>query len=476
MAIIRISTLLVVATIPILFASVQPWVCSTYSFFMLSGFLLILWRGNIGTPVFAASFGSKTAVGLFFALSLFTCLPIPPAVLSYLSPVRFRIISASWELTGNAPTWESLSYTSWEAFNGWVFLLSLASLFVVLCHLFNDRKTLKIFVVVMISIGLIEAFYGLMQALVPSMGVLWVDYMQTYKGYARGTYINRNHFAGFIEMIWPLALGFAMSLNCRAYTFKSALSSDRLNRQALMALGIVVLLLSLLFSYSRAGITGGLVGFISFVLMARSTQKSLKQRSSLIWSGIVVLLATYGLTIGVEPIIDRFLMIGNDGSRMDFWRDSLPIIKDHPLGIGLRNYETVFQVYNQSFISDKTVTFAHNDFLQLLIETGWIGFISIVGVYVIFLFKSARHIKVIDARIDPLRYYLAVGSFSGLISMTFHSFLDFNLQIPANAVYFVVLLAILRTCLYPNRFAASTDKPKDRFNRRLHTKLNLGKF
>ena len=153
------------------------------------------------------------------------------------------------------------------------------------------------------------------------------------------------------------------------------------------------------------------------------------------------------MTIGVGPILDRFLIIGDDShSRMDIWRDSLPIIKNHPLGIGLGNYENVFAVYNQSFISGKTVTHAHNDYLQLLIETGWIGFLAAVGGFIIFLGKSAGRIKQLDFRRDPLRFYLAIGAFSGLISMTAHSIFDFNLQIPANCMYFVVLLAVLSAC------------------------------
>jgi O-antigen ligase len=183
--------------------------------------------------------------------------------------------------------------------------------------------------------------------------------------------------------------------------------------------------------------------------------------------GIAVLLGIYCLAIGVGPIIDRFLAIGNNNSRIDFWRDSIPILMDHPFGIGLRNFETVFKIYNTSFISGKTVTFAHNDFLQLLIETGWLGFIALIGGYLFFLFRSAGHIKTLDTRRDPLRYYLAVGAFSGLISMTFHSFFDFNLQIPANCAYFVALMAILHACAWPSNFYENHQKSERKMIRKI---------
>ena len=237
--------------------------------------------------------------------------------------------------------------------------------------------------------------YGLIQALVPTLGVLWVDYVQAYMGDARGTFINRNHFAGFIEMVWPLALGFTMAQGGwgQGYTLKKILASERLNRQALLALGIVVLLLALLFSKSRAGIAGALIGFLTFFLLTRSGSKGMSRYTWLMLVGIVGMLVVYSMAIGVGPITDRFFTLRDGDSRLDFWRDSLPIIKDHPLGIGLRNYEKVFPVYNVSMLADKRLEYAHNDYLQLLIETGWIGFTAVLTGFLIFMGKSAYRIK-----------------------------------------------------------------------------------
>jgi O-antigen ligase len=178
--------------------------------------------------------------------------------------------------------------------------------------------------------------------------------------------------------------------------------------------------------------------------------------------GIVVVLSIYCLTIGVGPIFERFLLIDKYNSRVDIWQDSLSILKDHPIGIGLRNYETVFQVYNQSHFSDKIVNYAHNDYLQLLIETGWFGFLCLICGFIIFIGKSFRLIRRFDHKDDPMRFFLAVGAFSGIISLAFHSFFDFNLQIPANCMYFVTLIAILSSCTEqvkrPPSFAKTTMK------------------
>jgi hypothetical protein len=331
-----------------------------------------------------------------------------------------------------------------------VFLISLCLFFVTVRRLCADAKILKRIVCVMMGVAMIEALYGLIQALVPTLGVLWVDYVKAYMGDARGTFINRNHFAGFIEMVWPLALGFTLAQGGwgQGYTLKKILASERLNGQALLALGIVVLLLALLFSRSRAGIAGASMGFLTFILLARSGSKGMSRYTWLMLVGIVGMLVVYSMAIGIGPIAERFFTLSDGDSRLAFWRDSLPIIKDHPLGIGLRNFEKVFPVYNVSMLADKRLEYAHNDYLQLLIEAGWIGFTALLTGFLIFMVKSAYRIKHMNPHKDPMRFFLAAGAFSGLVSLAFHSFFDFNLQIPANCVYFVTLMAILYSCTW----------------------------
>jgi O-antigen ligase len=204
------------------------------------------------------------------------------------------------------------------------------------------------------------------------------------------------------------------------------------------------------------------MGFLTFILLARSGSKGMFRYTLPLLVGIVGMLVVYSLTIGVGPVTERFFTLSEGDSRLDFWRDSLPIIKDHPLGIGLRNYEKVFPVYNVSMLADKRLEYAHNDYLQLLIEAGWIGFVAVLTGFLIFMSKSAYRIKHMKPHKDPMRFFLAAGAFSGLVSLAFHSFFDFNLQIPANCVYFVTLMAILYACCwretpnYGSRFKAQS--------------------
>ncbi len=443
---INVIVLLIVGTIPILFAAVQPWVWSLYSLLMLIAFVLALWDMDEPSSTDQDGYLNKMVFGFLF-WTLFLCLPLPYQAFAFLSPKRWAILSDTGKLNGTPPYLETLSYLPKDALGWWIFLLSLSLFYILVRRLCANRRGLKGLVFVMIGVGLLESLYGLLQALVPSMGVLWENRIVDYMGTARGTFINRNNFAGFIGMVWPLALGVTMAMTGRTRSLKAALGSDRLNRQALMALGIIVFLLALIFSRSRAGILCALVGFLAFVAQARPGMSVMRRPSRVLLGGIALLVGLYTLTIGVEPVIARFLKIAGDGSsRLEIWRDSLSIIKDHPLGIGLRNFENVFQLYNHTVTTDRAVVFAHNDHLQLLIESGWIGFLALGGAFLVFLVNRIRCIRRLDFRRDPLRFYLAVGACSGLISMAAHGFFDFNLQIPANCLYFVVLMAILSAC------------------------------
>ena len=310
MVINHIFILFIIGTIPILFAAVQPWVWSLYSFCMIVAFLIFMWQDRMRRS-FVPGMGVRLTVVLFFAATLFLCLPLPGFVVSYLSPTRFQTLTTARVLLDSPSAWQTLSYAPRVSLAWWVFLLSLCLYFEVVRSICAERKTLKHIVWVMMGVALIEAVYGLIQALVPTLGVLWVDYVQAYMGDARGTFINRNHFAGFIEMVWPLALGFTLAQGGwgQGYTLKKILASERLNKQALLALGIVVLLLALLFSRSRAGIAGAVMGFLTFIVLARPGGKGMSRYTWLLLAGIIGMLVVYSMAIGVGPITERFFTL-----------------------------------------------------------------------------------------------------------------------------------------------------------------------
>jgi O-antigen ligase len=449
MAFSRYIICFIVGTIPLLFAAVQPWIWTFYTICIFAAFFILFVKSqDIRTWIPGKLF--IVLVGLFFAVALIQCLPLPASVLSFLSPFRFKILFQANAILDNQTLWHPISYASRASFAWWIFLMSVSLFYLVFRKTCYNYKHLKLLIHILFIIAVLEALYGLLQALIPTMGVLWVDYLKASIGSARGTYINRNHFAGFIEMILPLGLGYTLSLSSwrEKLSIKALMSTDRPNFQFFLTISLAVMLLALIFSKSRVGITGWGLGFLTFALLVHFGSKGLPKSYWVIIGIIIGMVTFYSLRIGVDPVIERFLRISKDASRLDYWRDSLVIIKEHPFGTGLATFKQVFSVFNISSFS--TPHYAHNDYLQLLVETGWIGFVTLVSGFYIFLVRSFRRVKQIKLQDDPFRFFMAIGALSGLVSIAFHSFFDFNLQIPANCVYFVMLLGIVDITLWQN--------------------------
>jgi len=164
----------VIGTVPFIFAAVQPWIWSAYVAAVFMAFVFLLWsnRVSVGLPnskIFMAT------VLFFFAVTFFQCLPLPPNILSFLSPFRYELLEKSWMLIDRPVSWQAISYSPLASLAWWTFLLSLLFFFLVLRECFTSRRNLRFTLWVILGAATLESLYGLIQALVPAVGVLWVD-------------------------------------------------------------------------------------------------------------------------------------------------------------------------------------------------------------------------------------------------------------------------------------------------------------
>lgn len=442
---------LVVCTIQFYFAAAHAWVWPFFTASMALAFIVSIWDKKRSKQKFSKRWFA--CISFFFVWSAFQCIPIPLKMLNILSSFRHDVLIQSNLLTDEPIRWASISYNITESMAWWILMIVLWGAYSVFRSELMVRRQLVILVTILFVLAGLQSLYGILQALIPQLGVLGVS--KGYSGYSSGTFFNRNHFAGFIEMMFPLCLGYTLSYrywkfgqtSAAKIRFRDKMKPTNSNTPVLLwTIILIMMLLAITFSQSRAGIIGISLGLFVFSVLIRNARKEVAYR---LWFGLVVIFGVtilYGFRIGFDGITDRFMDIGDGNLRTSFWQDSLPIIKDHPLGIGLMNFKSVFRVYeeNTSFIG--TVRHTHNDILQLLIETGWPGFIALFGGFIVLLYKKIIHISHMRPQNDPMHFFLAAGALGGLISIGFHSFFDFNLQMPANMVYFVILLAILNVC------------------------------
>lgn len=442
--------LVVVLTIPLYFAAAHKWVWPFFASAVALAIIAFIWDNR--RPKLKLSRGWLFCIAFFFIWSLFQCVPLPLKFLAFLSPNRHAVLMQSTSLTGVPIQWGTISYNCNESMAWWILMIVLWGMYAVFRSNLTVRRQLIVLITMLFVLAGIQSLYGILQILIPQLGVLGVTRPTSYSS---GTYFNRNHFAGFIEMMFPVCLGYILSY--LYWQFGSVRIGSGSIKSKMMASGgkqpvflwiilLIMMFVAIIFSQSRAGILGILFGLFVFSVLIRTTNKKMAYR---LWFGLAVLFwitLLYGFRIGFDGLIDRFMNIGEGDSRTDIWMDSLAILKDHPLGIGLMNFKSVFRVYEESTSFIGTVRYTHNDILQLLIETGWPGFISLFGGFVVLIYKQIIRVSHMRPQNDPMYYFLATGSLCGLISIGFHSFFDFNLQIPANMVYFVILLAILNVC------------------------------
>ena len=452
----------IIGTVGLLFGAVQPWITVIYCALMILAFGVMMWQGGLswrpGVWVWAT-------VGVFLLVTLFQMLPLPAEWLLLVSPVREKVLVEAAGILGVAVDANAVAYSVYQALARWGFLICLGLFFWVCVSLGRDRKTFKAMVWVALAVGTFEAVYGLAQALIPQLGVLWVSADFAGAGNARGTYINRNNFAGLMEMLWPVALGVTLAQGALAEGrgIKAMFSEDRFNAQLLMFLVVALMVVALFFSQSRAGILGAFVGMAILVGILRLASGRFQWGVRITLLALVALVVVYGSRIGFDHIVERFLQLESGSvGRMAVWEPSWDMVTDHPAGVGLGNYEVVEPVYFDPGREGIRYRHAHNDYLQLLAEAGWAGAVPLVAGFFLFIGRGIWRVRRVGFNVGRFRLLVSVGALAGICSMGFHGFFDFNFQIPANQVFFVLLLALVESGLWPGRDGGQRSEVRGR--------------
>jgi len=280
-----------------------------------------------------------------------------------------------------------------------------------------------------------------------------------------GTYGNRNHFAGLLEMILPIAAAYAMSLLSR----EPGLERSRAGlppARAVLACVILsfstIILLGILYSLSKSGFVSSIAGL--FVIAALAVWNPL--RGWMKWlalAGVVVGFLVVLVFLPTDELAKRFGDVfsgewATGEGRAPIWANTLRLIAAYPVfGCGMGNYETAFLRY-QSVEVDRDFTYAHNDYLEFASELGLVGFL-ILGGLMLAIFSSA--FRASARGLDINTRYLGLGCVGALTAISIHSMTDFNMYIPANAL---VLAWISGICVsLPSRYmdpAISLPRPR----------------
>jgi O-antigen ligase len=314
-------------------------------------------------------------------------------------------------------------------------------LFFLFTQAFRERRDLARLAWFLVALCFAVSLFGIAQHFTSDGTIYWFRKI-TSGGAVFGPYVNRNHFAGFVELTLPVGL---------ALMFFRGLRRDLFPLATLLT---IVPVGALILSGSRAGIIGLGFEIAALALLARSRRSSSGKRSLL--AGLVSLAAVALIVwLGAGKAIERFSILRpgevSIGRRVSMVRGGTALFLAYPVsGSGLGTLVAVYPKYETAY-DGRVVDHVHNDYIELLAEMGVLG--GLCGLaFLWILLRDSR--ASFEAEQGHFSRAIHAGAIAGIAGLLLHSLVDFNLHIPSNAILFLVLSALATSAALPSESQA----------------------
>ena len=357
--------------------------------------------------------------------------PLPVGILKILSPqaARWHIAAAVPAALGAAP----LTLDPYATLEAACKSTAYVAFFALSLILLRDRGRIRIAAYALIASGVLQALYGALISL-QSIGTV-----------AAGTFVNRNHYAAYLTMCLAVGIGVLIASLTGAKhqswgSFFRNLMQWMITPKMALRLGLVVMVIALVLTRSRMGNSSFFIsllvtGVIGLLLAKRATKSMIILLVSLVAIDVFIVGTYFGTQRVIERIVQTTAETEDRGAVAGY---ALHMWKDYPVfGSGLGSFPVVFPRYSADG-TPVSYTHAHNDYLEFLAEVGVLG-VALLGLMVLMSFAAALRAQYL--RRDPLMRGLSFAAMMGILALMIHSSVDFNLQIPANALTFMLLLA-----------------------------------
>jgi O-antigen ligase len=311
---------------------------------------------------------------------------------------------------------------------------ALASLFFLCVQSFRTREQWRGFVWFLLVLGFAVSLFGILQHFTFNGKLYWVRELR-YGGIPFGPYVNRNHFAGLMELLIPPGLAILI------------LRAERRDLLPLVTLFTLLPVGALFLSASR----GGMMSFVAEVVMLgvlivlRRREKKELAAAAMVFVLGGVLVSWLGIGRALERFASYKSLEVSESRRVEMLHGTWHIFRDHPLaGTGLGTLQEVFPLY-ETVYDGRLVNHSHNDYAEALAETGILGGLCWLAFLMVWFWQSWKNILQ-----DRDKRYLAYqgGAFVACCGLLVHATVDFNFHIPSNALIFL-LQAALATTQFP---------------------------
>jgi len=359
---------------------------------------------------------------LFLVFLFLSTVPLPSSAIKMLSPETHHL----WNLSGERVSLMTFSLNRYATLKRLSILIVSTGLFISFKELSLQSK--KRVLLLIAILGAVVAFIGILGIFYPSKKVYWLRPVKV--GHPLGPFINRNHFAGFLNLSFFLTAGLLA-------TFQK----ERKWSGAIFALIILPLLLTGIFlSLSRSGFVGFALGLFTLLILSLFHPQTRKSFYWLVPAFLVGFLAVKFL--GFQKVLERVSTLQDPLSsitvqmRLAVWRDGLNIFRKYPFfGTGLGTASCLLPVYKTSFIH-RYFANVENEYIELLLETGILGFLLLLLFFLVILTP-------IKTPPSSEEWDLRAGALAAIFASLAQSFFDFHLNMPAVILPFALSLGLV---------------------------------
>jgi len=437
--------LFVLFWIPIPLGSNRPLAWGGVALVVFTLLIIYLWnyaRAKLRPPELSRNMVVVIGLLMFWLLfQIIQIIPLPIEFANLLSPAMVEIKTSS---SIENLTFVSLSMDPTSSLHEVIKSSMYISMFLLTILLVNSRDRIRALLLTIVFIGVAQSVWGLMVGFIEQNQVRGMDNPE-YISQITGTFVNRNHFAAFLNISIAAIIGLALGSGIREKrdihreSYKHYWQSRILDWRIYLVPYFTLLVITLLFTQSRGAITSFfammVVSVFALIVMKMSVKNLYENYKLLIWLMFLMLLVFIA-----DMLSTRLINLDSDiNSRMSIWATSTYIAKEFWLtGVGSGNFQFIYPVYDNGLIAAR-VEHAHNDYLELFVEQGIIG-VSLLTLIVSVCIRNI--IKQIRLSKNLRRNAYSIAALAGIASFIFHSTVDFSYHIPANAVYFFVFLGL----------------------------------
>lgn len=393
--------------------------------------------------------------GTVIAIQLLQLTPLPDTLHALLSPKTYDI----WSMLRSDPTTISLDPSNTRIYLAFSLIYLSAFCFVLYFGQGQDNELLKL-AYILVGSAFFQSLLGIFLFSISARYEIF--HFSIFHNRTFGTFSYHNHLAGYLEMCLSIGLGLIVAQLGQQEGRPSwkKLLLDLLHfidsPKMKLRLALVVIVIALVLTRSRMGNAGFfaalLLATVIYMIASRKINRSLL---ILVTSMLIIDIFVVGTWVGIDKVAERientrfYADATHDpraGERQESVEERLlpasstvPMMKDFLwFGSGAGTFYFAFTPYKPADVQ-ANYDHAHNDYVELMTDFGMIGFTSLAGIVLLVI---ARVLKAIKTRRSIAAKGMALGSLMAIICIVIHSVVDFNLQLPNNALSFTIVLAI----------------------------------